>query len=95
MARPVRKKLTVHLLRDKLGLKPSPELTEMLKKQTQIKVKINQALRKEPKTVPEIAEETGLEPSTVFWYLMTMYRHGEVEEVGKTDEGYFKYKLKR
>ncbi len=92
--RPVRRKLTVHMLRDKLGLKPSKELTDMLKRQTEIKVKITRALRKQPKTVPEIAEETGLDTYTVFWYLMTMFRHGQVEEAGKTDEGFFKYKLR-
>ncbi len=92
---PKRKKLTVHILRDKLGLKPSKELIEMLKKQNEIKSKIFKAIKQKAKTVPEIAKETGLDTTTIFWYLMTFYRHGLIEEVGKTDEGYFKYKLKR
>ncbi len=95
MSRPPRRKLTVHILRDRLGLKPSPELTELLRRQTEIKVKIVKSIKEEPKTVPEIAKETGLDTTTVFWYLMTMFRHGEVEEAGKTDEGYFLYKLRR
>ena len=90
-----KRKLTVHILRDKLGLKPSKELIETLKKQNEIKNKIFKAIKDEAKTVPEIAKETGLDMTAVFWYLMTFYRHGLVEEVDKTDEGYFKYKLKR
>ncbi len=86
-----RKKLTVHILRDKLGLKPSKELLEKLKEQKRIEGLIKRSISKTPKTVPEIAEETGLEKPLVFWYLMTYYRHGMVEEKGKTDEGYFKY----
>ncbi len=89
-----RRKLTAHILRSRLDIKVPKELTEMLKKQTEIKTKILKSLRKGPKTVPEISQETGLDTSTVFWYLMTMYRHGQIEEAGKTDEGYFKYKLK-
>jgi len=46
-----------------------------------------------PKTFPEISKETGLDKSTVFWYLMSMYKYGIVHEVEKDDEGYFKYKL--
>jgi predicted transcriptional regulator len=95
MARPVRRRLTVHMLRDRLGIKPPKELTDMVRRQAEIRTKITQALKKGPKTVPEIAEETELDTYTVFWYLMTMYRHGQVEEEGKTDEGYFKYMLKR
>ena len=93
MSLPPRKKLTVHILRERLGLKPPEDLTALLKKQTEIKMKISKALKTGAKTVPEIAKETGLSSHTVFWYLMTMYRYGLIHEEGKTDEGYFKYKL--
>jgi len=86
-----RKKLTVHILRDKLGLKPSKELLDQLKEQKRVEGLIRKAISKYPKTVPEIAEETGLDKSLVFWYLMTFFRHGLVKETEKTDEGYFKY----
>ncbi|MCE4606250.1 MAG: hypothetical protein F7B59_02840 [Desulfurococcales archaeon] len=86
-----RKKFTVHILRDKLGLKPSQELLDHLKEQKRVEGLIRKAILKDPKTVPEIAEETGLDETLVFWYLMTFFRHGLIEETGKTDEGYFKY----
>ena len=86
-------KLTVQLLREKLGFKPPGEITALLKKQNEIKTKIVEALSSGPKTVPEISKETGLDKSTVFWYLMSMYKYGIVHEVEKDDEGYFKYKL--
>ncbi len=90
-----RRKLTVHILKEKLGIKPTNDLIETVRRQTEIRTKILKALREGPKTPPEIAEATGLDASTVFWYLMTMYKHGEVEEFEKTDEGYFRYVLKK
>jgi len=66
MSRPPRKKLTVQILRERLGLKPPEELTALLKKQTEIRMKITKALKTGPKTVPEIAKETGLPTHTVF-----------------------------
>lgn len=88
-----KKKTTVQILRERLGLKPSEELMSLLRKQTEIRTKIIKALKTGPKTVPEISKETGLEPPVVFWYLMTMHKYGLVHEDEKTDEGYFRYKL--
>jgi predicted transcriptional regulator len=88
------RKTTVDMLKKRLGYKTPEEVSKMLREQAQIKVKIMRSIQKEAKTVPEIAGETGLDKQTVFWYLMTYYKYGLVEEEGKTDEGYFKYKWK-
>lgn len=40
------------------------------------------AIRTAPKTVPEIAEETGLPADQVLWHITAMKKYGLVEEVG-------------
>ena len=87
------KRNTFLYLRKKIGFKAPPkELQERLKEQNEIKKKILEALKTGPKTVPEIAKETGIDTYTVFWYLMTYLRYKHIEPVEKTDEGYWKYK---
>ncbi|MGB9725256.1 MAG: hypothetical protein ACP5I2_03355 [Fervidicoccaceae archaeon] len=89
-----KKKPTVYILKDEMGLKPSAHLVETMKKQTEIKTKIMQSLKEGAKTLPEIAKNANIDQAVAFWYLMTMFKYGEVEEVGKNDEGYFLYRLK-
>lgn len=54
------------------------------------------ALQEEPKTVPELAAETGLPLHEVTFYLMTMRKYGDVVtgQVDDDDE-YFYYELKK
>ncbi|NNG06582.1 MAG: winged helix-turn-helix domain-containing protein [Desulfobacteraceae bacterium] len=53
---------------------------------------IKEQLRAEARTVPEIAEATGLVSSEVLWFIATLKKYGEIAE-GDKDGGYFRYYL--
>jgi Fic family protein len=53
---------------------------------------IKKALSGGPRTVPETARETGLEPARVLYYLATLMKYGEVREEEK-DGRFFRYGL--
>ncbi|HTY23169.1 MAG TPA: hypothetical protein VMC85_08560 [Desulfomonilaceae bacterium] len=64
------------------------------------RVKQNRVIRKElvdslshgPKTVPEIAQETGIPSHQVLWRLSSMKKYGKVAE-GEQSGDYFQYVL--
>ncbi|MCD6483535.1 MAG: hypothetical protein J7L47_00325 [Candidatus Odinarchaeota archaeon] len=88
-----RKKLTVELYKEKMGIKTPPkELIQKVQFGNKIKNKLKAAIKETPKTIPEIANETKLEPHVVVWYLMTFWRYRLVEPVEKTEDDYWKYK---
>jgi len=60
-----------------------------LKEQKRI-IKAIKAQLQQPKTVPEIAEETGIPSQTVLWYVSALKKYGEVKETDK-DGCYFRY----
>ncbi len=60
-----------------------------LKEQKQI-IKAIKAKLQQPKTVPEIAEETGIPSQTVLWYVSALKKYGEVKETDKNG-CYFRY----
>jgi len=72
-------------------------LTEKKKADHQVQrdalARIGKTLRAGPKTVPAIADETGLPRPEVLWYLMAMKRYGELVEAGRAGR-YFLYALK-
>ncbi|UCE82113.1 MAG: winged helix-turn-helix domain-containing protein [Deltaproteobacteria bacterium] len=53
---------------------------------------IKEHLQAEARTVPEIAEATGLASSEVLWFIATLKKYGEILE-GDKDGGYFCYYL--
>ncbi len=53
---------------------------------------IREALKETPRTVPEIAEGTGLSTSKVMWYVASMKKFGEILEADQ-DDSYFRYEL--
>jgi predicted transcriptional regulator len=63
---------------------------ERLKNQKKICRDIHKTIKDEPKTVPEIAEELGLEPHVVLWNLTALKKYGSVFEAGMSGE-YFLY----
>ena len=70
----------------KSGMKEYPEIWN----------KIVSALDCKSLTIPQIAEQIGVESNLVTWHLMTMNRYSVVESAGlNDDETYFKYKLKK
>ncbi len=84
------KKLTVKILRE--TRKPSKEALNRLKEQNKIRKAIMEALKSEPKTIPELAYELNMDSSVVMWYVMTMIKYGLIE-VGEEEDDYYKYKL--
>lgn len=89
-----RRKFTITAYREKTGAKASPELLQLRKEQLEINGKITKSLASGPKTVPQVAKETGFAPRTILWYLMTSYKYGLVSPAGKTEDGYYRYALK-
>jgi len=53
---------------------------------------IREQLAGGPRTVPEIAEATGMGSAEVLWFVAALKKYGEVLEDAK-DGGYFRYRL--
>ena len=85
-----RKKLTVQMLRE--TRKPPKENIERQKEQRKIIKAIKNALKSGPKTIPQIAEEANLRTDEVVWFLFSLRKYGEIQEVEEVD-GYYTYKL--
>lgn len=63
--------------------KPTVERTqEMLKEQKRVQQAICKSVRERPKTVPEIAAETGLPNHEALWYVTSLKKYGLVKESG-------------
>lgn len=89
-----KKKFTITAYRQATGAKASQKLLDLRKSQLNISSRITNALKGGPKTVPEVAKETGMAPKTVLWYMMTYFKYGRITVTGKTDDGYYRYALK-
>ena len=84
----------------KEGMKKLRESRKGIIKATSTRVKenrkavkaIKEELRAEARTVPEIAEATGIASSEVLWFIATLKKYGEILE-GDKDGGYFRYYL--
>ncbi len=63
---------------------------ELLKGQKKIYREINLAIKGEPKTVPEIAQEIGLPTHVVLWNLTALIKYGTISESEMSGE-YFLY----
>ena len=67
---------------------------QIVKENNAIRKLIRNALKKEPHTVPQLAEETGLATADVLWHVVAMLKYGAVVEVGMDeDEEYYMYSL--
>lgn len=53
---------------------------------------ITEVLKYGGKTVPQIAEQTGMGASEVLWYIAALKKYGQIVE-GKQDGSYFQYEL--
>jgi predicted transcriptional regulator len=65
---------------------------ERLKEQKAIRRQMCQIMRGNPRTVPEIAEASGLPAHTVLWHVTAMKKYGRVTEAGQCGE-YYQYVL--
>lgn len=55
---------------------------DLLKAQKRIQQEITKALKEQPRTVPEVAEATGIPSHEVLWWLATMRKYGLAAEAG-------------
>ena len=89
-----RKKFTITAYREKTGAKAPQRLLDLRREQLEIIGKVKKSLAAGPKTVPEVAGDTGMPPRKALWYLMTYYKYGLVGPAGKTEDGHWRYALK-
>lgn len=66
----------------------------LLKEQNATRRTIREAMADGPKTVPELAEATGMPTHEVLWYISAMKKYGLVVEEGADDmDEYYLYGL--
>lgn len=89
------KKHSTQPMKKENGLQ-SKDVKARVKEFAGIRRAIKKALESDEKTIPQIAEETGMPPAAVTYYLMTMLKYGDVS-AGEMDEddAYYFYRLKR
>ena len=63
-----------------------------MKAQKKIIDAIREQLQEGGRTVPELAEGTGISTSEVMWTIAALKNYGEIAE-GEKDGGYFRYQL--
>ena len=85
-------KRPLEILRERRG-GMSKELKEYFNAQQRVKKAIRAALAAGPKTVPEIAGQSGTPASDILWHVMAMRRYGEIVD-GPEQDGYVLYRLK-
>lgn len=77
------KKRTEMLKRLRDAHKETVERTQaLLKEQKRIQQELCKAVRERPKTVLEVAAETGMPTHEVLWYLTSFKKYGLVKEAG-------------
>jgi predicted transcriptional regulator len=85
--REVAKKRTEMLKRLRAQRPETVERTQaLLKQQKAVQNRIFQAIREDPKTVPEVAEAVGIPTHTVLWHLTALRKYGLVVEAGMCGE---------
>ena len=84
---------TIDIIKQKRTVPDS--VTEGRKKFNSFKKAIKEALKSEPKSIPQIAAETQMPVHEITYYLMAMQKFGDVvvDSLDDMDEYYF-YKLK-
>jgi len=71
---------------------PIRDVREVIREEPVMRVRILEALREGPLTVPEIASAIGAPAHEVVYWVMGMRRYGWVAEIkGNTIDGYFQY----
>jgi predicted Rossmann fold nucleotide-binding protein DprA/Smf involved in DNA uptake len=71
---------------------PIRDVREVIREEPVMRVRILDALREGPLTVPEIATAIGAPAHEVVFWVMGMRRYGWVAEIkGNTIDGYFQY----
>jgi len=69
---------------------------ERLKEQQVARRALRRAMEAGPRSVPQLAEETGIPAHEVLWHMAAMKKYGLVEEAGVDDnDEYYLYALKK
>jgi len=69
----------------------SSSVKESLKKQNKILKVIKEAIMESPKTVPQIAEISGVSAYDIFWYINALRKYGAII-IDKEEGSYLLYK---
>jgi predicted Rossmann fold nucleotide-binding protein DprA/Smf involved in DNA uptake len=64
----------------------------LLKETNNARKLLRQAMKESPRTVPEMAAESGLPANEVLWHVIAMKKYGQVAETG-LDGYYYRYTL--
>ncbi len=88
---PAKPKRAIEALRERRG-GVSSELKAYVSNQQKVYKALRTALKAGPRTVPQLAAETGIPSPDVMWHLMAMRRYGEVLD-GPEENGYLLYTL--
>jgi predicted Rossmann fold nucleotide-binding protein DprA/Smf involved in DNA uptake len=70
------------------------QVQALLKEQKDIRRQIVQAMGNEPRTVPDIAEASGLPAEQVLWHIIAMKKYNLVIETGLSGEYYLYQQVK-
>jgi predicted transcriptional regulator len=65
---------------------------ELLRAQQQVRKTLQRAMRSAPRSVPQLAEQTGISAHEVLWHIAAMKKYGLIEETGMDEAGeYYLY----
>lgn len=70
------------------------QVQALFKEQKDVRRQICQVMRDEPKTVPEIAEASGLPAEQVLWHIIALKKYNLVIETGARGEYYLYQQVK-
>ena len=88
----MKEKKPIQILRERRGGVPKALVAKSRAQKERFR-RMKAALSAGPRTVPEVAAETGLDTGEVLWHLMALKKFGEVVE-GEERDGYFEYALR-
>jgi predicted Rossmann fold nucleotide-binding protein DprA/Smf involved in DNA uptake len=80
------------IFRERMGGLTEQKKT-MAKEQRDATRALEKALKAGPRTVPQLAAETGIPAAKVFWFLMALRKYGKVAEAGRIGD-YYLYRWK-
>ena len=87
------KKRTILLKRLREEHKETVTRTQaLLKEQKAIRKQICQTMREQPKTVPEVADSTGMPNDQLLWHITAMKKYNLIAEIGM-GESFYQYQL--
>ena len=67
------------------------EIREVMREEPLVRAQILELLAEGPRSVPELAERSGLPAEEVMVWLMGMRKYGFVAETDQDGEGYYRY----